>query len=233
MSAVHVFTRWARGAPQRRSVRLTAAVLALSIAVLVALLAHDVRSWRNTLRNGAMTYAISPTAPVQFTAPTYLPAGVSSRLLAVNRDRRSLSALRFFARAHALDLSVAYRQAGQHLLHTTERALTLAAQDPNGTRAAQAYSLLAVVLLKDARVSFTGDLAPYLIAMSAMQNAVRVDPGNEQAAANLELLLRQFRADARLRTQLAANNQGSRKRGKTIVGRGKGVPPLTTAGGDY
>ena len=212
MSAVHVFTRWARGAPQRRSVRLTAAVLALSIAVLVALLAHDVRSWRNTLRNDAVTYAISPTAPVQFTAPTYLPAGVSARLLAVNRDRRSLSALRFFARAHALDPNLAYGPAGQHLLHTTERALTLAAQDPNGTRAAQAYSLLAVVLLEDTRTSLSGDLAPFLIAVTAMQNAVRVDPGNEQAAANLELLLRQFRADTKRRSQLPGNNQGPKKR---------------------
>jgi len=232
MSAGHVFARWARGAPQRRSVRLTAAVLALSIAVLVALLAHDVRSWRNTLRNDAMTYAISPTAPVQFTAPTYLPAGVSSRLLAVNRDRRSLSALRFFERAHALNSDLAYRPAGQHLLHTTERALTLAAQDPNGPRAAQAYSLLAAVLLQDVRASLTGDIAPYLIAVTAMQNAVRAEPGNEQAAANLELLLRQFRADVSQRTPLPASNQGAKKR-REVVGRGKGVPPSTSGRGDY
>jgi hypothetical protein len=232
MSAVHVFTRWARGAPQRRSVRLTAAVLALSIAVLAALLAHDVRSWRNTLRNDAMTYAISPTAPVQFTAPTYLPAGVSARLLAVNRDRRWLSALRFFARADALDPNLASRPGGQDLLHTTERALTLAAQDPNPARAAQAYSLLAPVLLTDSRASFTGDLTPYLVAITAMQNAVRVDPGNEQAAANLELLLRQFRTDVKRRTPLPANNQGPKKR-RGVVGRGKGLPPTISGGGDY
>jgi hypothetical protein len=232
MSAVQVLARRARCAARRSSVRLTAAVLALSIAVVVALLAQDVRSWRNTLRNDAVSYAASPTAPVRYTAPTYLPAGVSARLLAVNRERQTLEALRFFARAHALDPRLAYAAAGQHLLHTTERALTLAAQDPNPTRAAQAYSLLAAVLLEDARASFTGDLAPYLIAISAMQTAVRVDPGNERVAANLELLLRQFQADGRQRTQLPANNQGSKKRRKA-VDRGKGAPPLTTAGGDY
>jgi hypothetical protein len=211
---------------------MTAAVLALTLAVLAALLAHDVRSWRNTLRNDAMTYAVSPTAPLRFTAPTYLPAAVSARVLAVNRDRRSLSALRFFARAHALNPYLAYAPAGQRLLHTAEAALTLAAQDSNSARAAQAYSLLAALLLKDARASFSGDIAPYLIAVSAMQNAVRADPGNEKLAADLELLLRQFRADVKQRTQLPANNQGSKKR-RQVVDRGKGVPPLTTAGGDY
>ena len=232
MSAVHAFPGWARAISRRRSVRVAAAVLALSIAVLAALLAHDVRSWRDTMQDSAARYAISPTAPVQFTAPTYLPAGVSARLLAVNRDRRSLSALRFFARAHALDPSLAYARAGQNLLHTTERALTLAAQDPDGARAAQAYSLLAAILLQDARTGFTQDLAPYLIAVTAMQNAVRVDPGNKRAAANLELLLRQFQADARRRTPLPANDQGSKKR-RQALDRGSGNPPSTKAGGNY
>jgi hypothetical protein len=232
MSALDVVLRPAKKAARRRSVRLAAAVLALSAAVLAALLAEDVRSWRDTLREDAVTYAVSPTAPVEFTPPTYLPSSVSGRLLAVNRDRRSLSALRFFARARALNPYLAYKPSGQRLLHTTERILTLAAQDPDPARAAQAYSLLAAVLLEDARISFTGDIAPYLIAVSAMQNAVRVDPGNERIAANLELLLRQFEADAQQRTEVRPNSQRPKKQPQA-VDRGKGVTPVTTAGGDY
>ena len=232
MRVVRNLAEWARRAPRHRSFRLATAVLALAIAVGAVLLAQDVRSWRNTMRDDAIRYAISPTAPMQFTAPTYLPASISARLLAVDRDRRSLSALRFFALAQALDTRAGLTPAGEKLYQTAERSLSIVAQDPNPARAAQAYTMLSVILFNDSKGTFVVDTALYLAAISAMQNAARVAPGNGKVDADLELLLRQFKADTQKSGVQQANNQGSSNRGKT-VGRGKGVPPLNAPNGDY
>jgi hypothetical protein len=212
--------------------RLGAAAVLVAIAVLAAVLAHDVRSWRDTLRDDAGRYALSPGAQEQWTAATYLPAGLSARLLGVAPDRHWLSALRFFALAKAADLSQGITPATQRLLQTAEAALTRTVNDPDPARASQAYTLLSAILFKDSQSSYVPDVAIYAASLAAMQNAVRADPANEQARADLELLLRQFQADTSQATEAQANNQGSRRAGKT-VGRGKGIPPVKAAGGDY
>jgi hypothetical protein len=210
----------------------TAAVL-LAVAVLAALLAQDVRSWRDTLRDDAIRYSVSPAAQQQWTAPTILPAGLSARLLGVAPDRRRLSALRFFALANAIDFSNGITPRTKLLLQAAEVSLSRAAADPNPARASQAYTLLGVLLLSDADSSAeVVNVATYAAAVSAMQNAVRVNPDDAHARANLELLLRQLQADSSPGSERQANNQGSRQKGKT-VGRGKGVPPLNAPGGDY
>jgi hypothetical protein len=214
------------------AVRLVAAAVALGLAVGALLLAQDVRSWRDTVRGDAIRYAVSPTADQQWTAPTYLPASVSGRLLGVGRDRHRLSALRFFALAEAIDLSQGLDPSVTRLLDTTERSLAALSQDKDPARAAQAFQLLGAILFLDAKVNFIENLATYTASVSAMQNAVRADPGNQRAAANLELMLRQFEADAGGGQQRRANNQGSKAQGKT-VGRGEGVPPLNSPTGNY
>lgn len=232
MKAVRPLISRARRVARGRALLLAAAVLGLAVAVIVALLAQDVRSWRNTLRDDAIRYAVSPSTQQQWTAPTYLPVGLSARLLGVAPDRRRLSALRFFALAETVDIGSGATPRTESLLQTSEKALARVAQDPNPALASQAYTLLSVILFKDSKGTFVADVATYSAAISAMQNAVRVDPGNEQAEADLELLLRQFLADSRGGNLREANNQGSQRRGKA-VGRGEGVPPLNAPGGDY
>ena len=209
----------------------TAAIL-LVIGVLAALLAQDVRSWRDTLRDDSIRYAISPSSQQEWTAPTYLPVSLSGRLLGVAPDRQRLSALRLFALAQAIDLSNGITPSTSLLLQSAEVSLGRAAQDPDPARASQAYTLLSVLLFKDSKAAYLPDVAAYSAALSAMQNAVRADPANEHARANLELMLRQFQADVSPGSERQANNQGSRQQGKT-VGRGKGVAPVNTPGGNY
>jgi hypothetical protein len=232
VSAVHALSDWAKRLARRRSFQVAAAVVAVAVAVLAALLAQDVRSWRTTIREDAIRYAISPSAQEQRTARTYLPAAVSSRLLSVDRDLRWHSALRLFALANAVDISSGLTPRTEQLLQTAEKALSRAAQDPNPARASQAYALLSVILFKDSRGRFTQDLAASAASISAMQNAVRADGRNEKAEADLELLLRQFQADSAGASQQQANNQGPQGRRKG-VGRGKGIPPVLAPGGDY
>ena len=232
MTAMRSLGARARRLARSRPFLLGTAAVLLAVAVLAALLAQDVRSWRDTLRADAIRYSVSPGAQQQWTAPTTLPASLSARLLGVAPDRRRLSALRFFALAKGIDFSNGLTPRTKLLLQTAEVSLARAAADPNPARVSQAYTLLSVLLFNDAKAAYVVDVATYSAAVSAMQNAVRVDPGYAHARANLELLLRQLQADSSPGTDPEANNQGARQQGKT-VGRGKGVPPLNAPGGDY
>ncbi len=221
----------ARELAGRTSVRLAVAALALALALGGALLAQDVRSWRDTLHTDAARYSASHSADEQWTAPTILPASLSGRALAVARDRRVLSALRFFALAHAImptDAGITPQE--QQLLETSEGALARMTADPDPAVSSQAYNLIGILLFTDAKASFTPDLAAYAAAIASFQNAVRTDGHNERAKANLELILRQRETDF-LRSQLASNR--NQKQNGHTAGRGKGVPPLAAREGDY
>jgi hypothetical protein len=232
VTAAHGFGGRVGAVVRNRWFRFALAALLIALAVVAAMLAHDVRSWRGSLRDEAIRYAVSPTAQTRSTAPTILPSGVSGRLLNVAPDRRRIRALQLFALAEALDTTQGILPGGERLLQGTENALSREAQDPNPARASQAYQLLSAVLFKDSKSALVPDLAAYAASISAMQNAVRADSRDPRAAANLELLLRQYEADSRQGSERQANNQGSQRRGKTI-GRGKGIPPAKTPEGDY
>jgi hypothetical protein len=213
--------------------RLSFAVALIVVAVLAVLLAQDVRSWRDTLNADAIRYSVSAKAQEQWTPSTNLPAGLSERLLGVARDRHWLSALRFYSLANAVDPRALYIPVNKLLLQTAEKSLAEVAQDPNPVLASRAYTLLGAILFKDSQGGFSPDTATTLASIAAMQNAVRVAGGyNEQANADLELLLRQYEADLSPSDLQQANNQGARNRGKAVA-RGKGIPPLATRGGDY
>jgi hypothetical protein len=233
MSTIRLIAGLARERARTTVFRVAAVAALFAIALVAALLAQDVRSWRNTLADDAIRYSISPSAQERWTAPTYLPAGLSARLLGVAPDRRWLSALRFFALADSLDPRSLIEPRNKALLQTTERSLGLAAQDSDPVLASRAYTLLGAILFKDSQGGFSPDLATTLASIAAMQNAVRVADGrNKQAEADLELMLRQFQADLSPSDQRQANNQGSRRSGK-VVGRGKGIPPTSAAEGNY
>jgi hypothetical protein len=231
MSGVRSLGTWTRRVARTGAFRLAAAAVAVAIALVAALLAQDVRSSHQTLQADAARYSASHSAEEQWTASTILPASVSARLLATARDRRWLSALRFFALAHAVPLTDAgIAPPGEQLLQTAEQALGRVVGDPNRAAASQAYNLTGVLLFTDSKATLVPDVAAYEAAVAALQNAVRADPGNTQAKVNLELLLRQQRSD--FVQQPETSNRNARNSGH-IVGRGKGVPPLKAPGGDY
>jgi hypothetical protein len=207
--------------------------VAVPVALLAALAAHDVRSWRDTLHVDAARYATRPTAGQTWTAPTVFPAALSGRALAVARDRRWLSALRLYAltRQIQIDSEAGISARDERLLQTAEKSLSYLTRDPDPARAAQAYDLMGALLFEDAKGSIAPDLATYAAAVAAMQNAVRVDGTNERAKADLELILRQQLVDSTQANAVQPGDQGS-NHGRQ-AGRGKGVPPASAPGGDY
>lgn len=217
----------------RPALQIAAAVGAVALAVLFALLAQDVRAWRDVLRHDAVRYTVSRRAQEQWTPSTLLPPTLSERLLAAARDRRALSALRFFAVAHSLGATEGgLTPKDNRIFATSEQALEPLTQDPNPRTASQAYSLLGALLFNEYKMGFPPDPASFLSAIAAMQNAVRADPEAEDAKVNLELLLRQEQADFVKQAQSQAVNNQAPPPGH-VAGRGKGAPPSSSQEGDY
>jgi hypothetical protein len=174
-----------------RPVRLAAALFAIVVGALVILLAADVRSWRTTFRQDALRSDASASAPVRLTAPTALPAGLSGDLLAVGRNRDWLQAAQTFELAYRTTarLRILDRQAYKRL-KSGEAAVGKVVTDPDPVRAARAYDLLAALVFREA-LPGTGVVHGLVQnALSDLQNALRLDPGNEVVRENIELVLR-------------------------------------------
>jgi hypothetical protein len=201
---------------------MAAAVAMLLLAVGAVLLAEDVRSWRDTLRDDSVRFAIAPTGPQRWTAPTVLPAGLSGRILAVGPDRARLSTLRLFTRAYSAVFGVPpqYITAAQHrLVDNALASLNRASQSTDPVRASQAFNLLALLQLSTIRNAFGDfDVAAANSAVANLENAVRADHGNTHAKVNLEL---ELRALARNPAYNALEPGGDKASGKRKGAAGK------------
>jgi hypothetical protein len=165
--------------------------LALVLGVLAVLLAGDVRSWRDLFRHDALQYSSAPRQPVRLEASTRLPRTVSKSLLGVGDDQRWLTALRKFQLAYRDTLGLnSLGRSDYLLLNQGEAALRKVTQDPDPVRASQAYNLLAVLTFREALPGTGTDPNLLQASLTDLQDAVRLDPNDEQAKENLELGLR-------------------------------------------
>jgi hypothetical protein len=193
--------------------RIVAATALLSVGVAAAVLAHDVRSWRNTLRDGAVAYSALPSQREPGTAPTVLPPEIAGHLLAVDDDRAWLRALPLFARVDEATRNVSTLSRAAYAALNGGRAVFGAlTHDPDHARASQAYNLLALLTFREAHSGGETDQALVQESVTDLQNAVRLDDSNEKAKANLELVLRAVSAAHRDEQQRAVGLHETTKR---------------------
>ena len=197
-----------------RPSRLIAAGLALVLAAVLALLAADVRSWRDTMRADDLRFQLSASTAANWNTSTLLPAGVARRVLDVDDDRelrRGVAAFRAADRARGFSRS--------RVRGAAEAALAdVAASNDASAHASQAFDLLGILAFSD---STSGRRAtPVERSLAAFDNAVRRDPGNTAAKYNLELLLRLLEAEGERR----GPNTAPGPRGSGRRGAGTGTP---------
>lgn len=162
-----------------------AAVLA-AVAVLAALAAGDVRGWRSALAGGDAAYAATPSR-ASWTPHARL-GSTAEALLAVHDDVEFRKALQLYVDAAKLHLRLdnavdveSARAGAQDALEQVSRA-----GDPR--RRSQALTLLGILAFRASAAG--GTQSQVDAAISDFTDAVRADPANEQAAFDLELLLR-------------------------------------------
>jgi len=165
----------------------------LLAAVVLALLAADVRAQGDALDSGDARYATTP-ARATWRGSSVLPAGAARRLLATDDDVAAREALRRFRatafRRGRLDnaTDVAADRAD------AEVALGAVARSADADKASQALTLLGVLAFGDFARSGRNSAGLAEAAVSYFDAAVRLDPTNEAAKYDLELALKSLAA---------------------------------------
>ena len=187
--------------------------LAIVVGVVALVLASDVRSWRDLFQRDALAYSAAPTSTVRLQASTALPHGVSKSLLGVGKNAEWLTALRKFQLAYQDTLGLnSLGRSDYLLLNQGEAALRKVTQDPDPVRASQAYNLLAVLTFREALPGTGTDPNLLQQSLTELQDAVRLDPTDEQAKENLELGLRVLIAVNKIQQGQAPGTQATKKK---------------------
>jgi hypothetical protein len=167
-------------------VRVSLAVAFVALAVLVALLAGDVRAWRSSLAAGDAAYAATPSR-ASWTPDTRL-GGVAEGLLGVRDDVQLRDALQRYIDASKLHLRLDNALSVESARARAQDALEQISHANDLRRVSQVLTLLGILAY---RASASGGAQSQVdAAISNFTDAVRADPANTEAAFDLELLLR-------------------------------------------
>ncbi len=202
----------------RRALLLAAAAAALAGSALLALLASDVLAWKQTMAAADRAYAAGAASP-RWQIDASFPFAAARSLVGVGddvADRRALLAYRSRGSGPSFDNGVGRREAEAEAQIALSRVEQL---DRNRARASQAANLLGILALGGPSPIAPDEPAPTDRALAEFQNAIRLDPSNEDAKANLELLLRQL--VARGQRQGGSAGQSGRSSGR----QGAGISP--------
>jgi hypothetical protein len=174
---------------RRRVLLLVAAGACVAVAAVAALLARDVSRWQSALRSGDVEAAdASLGARPSWTAHESLPFGLARRLLAVDDDLAFRRGAALFRRAHTAIPSFNGGLEGTALRVAAEAALAHEIRtDGNRVRASAAANMLGVLAVADATAVGQG-ATPIERSFFEFEDAIQLDPADEAAKANLELV---------------------------------------------
>jgi hypothetical protein len=176
----------------RRYLWLASGPACLLAAAALALLADDVRRWPGAVRAGDVQARVAPALGDPWSSTERIPAGAAERLLGIREDLAYRRAVRLFymtqprfrrrfGPSFVVPVESARRRLREIQVEADERVMRSAAAN-----------LLAVVTYE-----FGGflDIGRGRLATRYIRDAVRLDPRNEQAKFNLELLLERVPED--------------------------------------
>lgn len=169
-----------------RPTRVSLAVVLVVLAVLAALLAGGVRAWHSSIAAGDAAYAATPSR-ASWTADARL-GGVAEALLGVRDDVQLRDALQRYVDASKLHLRLDNALSVESARARAQDVLEQVSHASDPRRVSQVLTLLGILAY---RASASGGAQSQVdAAISDFTDAVRANPANEQAAYDLELLLR-------------------------------------------
>jgi hypothetical protein len=190
---------------------LLVAALALVAAVALSLLAVDVLHRESSLESGDVRYSAGPSTKDVWHAAEVMPLGTARALLGVDDDLSYRHAVLLFQRARPrlsvsmlFDLSPARAEA-------EERLTRAVAEEHDPTRKSQLVNLLGTLAVAPGASDNprSGSILDDGAAM--FRTAIDLDPSNDDAKANLELVLR-----VRERQQPQQRGSGHRQPQKSL-----------------
>jgi len=207
---------------RRRLLLVLGAALCLFLAAAAAMLANDVHAWQTALRADDAEALADPAKPVPSGAGEVLPFHIARSLLAVDDDLELRRTLLLFRRAYTGIPSRDQSTAGTELRAQAEVALgRLIRDEGDASRASAAANLLGVLAFVDSLPGASQTSTPVDRSIVEFQNAIRLDPGNDDAKANLELALGVVPPDSPFHTS-RHGAQGKRRGGASLSNPGRG-----------
>ena len=209
-----------------RELLLVVAAACLVLGVLLALVAVDVARWRSTIRADDVRFTAG--APTTGWEPaTVAPFAAGERALAVGDDVAFRRMLRLLRASHLLDLTVSDPVLAIRRTELAERLESIVVRDPDPVWRSRASSLLGVVSVvawnsTPPQGTQQQDRSELLLAaIASFEQAIGLDPENDDAKYNLQLMLQ--RGEGLLPTEAAAGRNPSAG-GKGSRGAGAGAP---------
>ena len=204
---------------RRRVLLCIGAALCLSAGTLAALLASDVRAWQTALLASNTRAVGDPSSGVPL-PDQILPFHLARSLLGLDDDLALRRALVLVRRGYTGIPSYDQSVAGSQQRAQAETALARVIQAGGGRRrAAAAANLLGALAFVDSLAGAGQATKPVELSIVEFQNAIRLDPRNGEAKANLELALSVVAPDFRFQS---SRNAAAGKRGGAASGSSPG-----------
>jgi hypothetical protein len=185
---------------RRRVALLATAAACLAVALGSAFLARDVGRRQAALRSGDVAAAdATPTRRPSWATVQTVPFGLARRLLAVDDDLAFRRSVALFQRAYRRIPSFDQSLEGIAMRVQAETALAHELRnDRERRRASVAANLLGILAFVDATTAQDSSV-PIERSVFEFEDAIHLDPANEQAKANLELVYQQQSVPATVR----------------------------------
>lgn len=206
---------------RRRLLLALGAALCLCAATAAALLASDIRAWQAAV-HAADTEGVGNPARSVPSAGEILPFHLARSLLGLEDDIALRRTLVLFRGGYSGIPSRDQSTSGAEARAEAEAALgRVIREEGDGRRAAAAANLLGVLVFVDSLSGVGQAPAPVEQSVVEFQNAIRLDPGNGDAKANLELALGVLHPDSPFQSSRNAAS-GKRRGGASVTSPGRG-----------
>jgi hypothetical protein len=193
------------------------------VAVVLALLAADVASWRSTVARDDVRFRALPTHRHLWTPPTRLPGSPASKLLGTTSTIQWRRALQYFWYARIGSNPEVKMDTPTLRAAAQDRLLSQLAGAPTPVQRSAAANLLGVLVVTTPAPGNDQDVIAQILkrAASYFQQSIEIDPENLDAKQNLELVLRITRPGKGHLGKDARSGYGfGRGQGATDVGTG-------------
>jgi len=175
----------------RRNGALLLGFACLLAGGLVAVLADDVRRWPAAIRGGDVQVRVAARRPDPWRSTDRLPFRLGERLLGISADLEYRKTVRLFltTRPNQSSLSRGFQSTSDRTAPTRvaqRRLEAIARGDGDLSRRSAAANLRGVLMYETGQY---GDSSYARQSIRRFREAIRIDPSNEQAKFNLELLL--------------------------------------------
>jgi hypothetical protein len=168
------------------------AVLAAGLSVVLVLLALDANAWKRTVSRDDLRFRALPTHANLWKPNTTLPGDPASLLIGTGSTLRYRHALQYFWFSHVGNNPEVRQDAPTLRADAQDRLQALMKNGANVHERSAAANLLGVLVVTTPSIANDPSAITQTLTRSAeyFQEAIAIDPGNNDAKENLELVLR-------------------------------------------